>query len=37
VECEKCHRVYEYDAEGLDYEPSQCSCGHINHVMDWED
>jgi len=36
VECEKCHRVYNYDAERYDYEPLQCDCGHINYVMDWE-
>jgi len=35
VECEKCGKVSEYDAEGLDYEPFQCNCGHINCVMDW--
>jgi lysyl-tRNA synthetase class I len=37
VECERCGLVSEYDAERYDYEPFQCKCGHINHVLDWEE
>lgn len=37
VECERCGKHSQYDAVKYDYEPYQCTCGHINYVMDWDE